>query len=84
VLSFGDVGRDSMRSASTYDDDLSLFKTFPVKQGLNVEFRAEAFNVFNLINYGVPDSNLADRTAGVVNSVATNPRELQFALKVHF
>jgi hypothetical protein len=84
VLSFGDVGRDSMRSAAKYDDDLSLFKTFPVKQGLNVEFRAEAFNVFNLINYGVPDSNLADRTAGVVNSVATSPRELQFALKVHF
>jgi Carboxypeptidase regulatory-like domain len=84
VLSYGNVGRNSMRASSTYNDDLSLFKSFPIKDAASVEFRAEAFNIFNIINYGVPDPNLGDPQAGVVSSVAGNPRQLQFALKVSF
>jgi hypothetical protein len=84
VLSYGDVTRNSMRSQATYNDDLSLFKTFPIKEQLNMEFRAEAFNVFNLINYGTPDSNLADPQVGTITSIAGNPRQLQFALKLNF
>lgn len=83
-LAFGSVGRDSIRSAPTYNDDLSLFKHFPIKNTLTVEFRAEAFNVFNLINYGTPDPNLGDKAAGTISGLAGNPRQLQFALKVTF
>ncbi len=83
-FSYGDVGRDSMRSSSTYDDDISLFRTFPFTESVSLQFRAEAFNVFNIINYGVPDSNLGDTTAGVVSSLVGTPRQLQFAVKLTF
>ncbi len=84
VLSYGNVGRNSLRSSSSYNDDLSIFKNFPIKDAASVEFRAEAFNVFNIINYGTPDPNLGDPQAGVVSGLSGNPRQLQFALKVSF
>jgi hypothetical protein len=83
-FSYGNVGRDSMRSSATYDDDVSVFRTFPFTESVSLQFRAEAFNVFNIINYGVPDSNLGDSTAGVVSSLVGTPRQLQFAVKLTF
>ncbi len=81
---FGNVGRDSLRAENDYDEDLSLFKTFPIKDTLSFELRAEAFNVLNITNYGTPDPNLGDASAGAVSSVANNPRQLQFAGKLRF
>ena len=83
-FSYGNVGRDTMRSSSTYDDDVSVFRTFPFTESVSVELRAEAFNVLNVINYGVPDSNLGDSTAGVVSNLVGTPRQLQFAAKLTF
>jgi hypothetical protein len=73
-----------MRGERYYNDDLSLFKSFPFGEARAVEFRAEAFNVFNIINYGIPDINVDDQTAGVISGIVGSPRQLQFALKVKF
>ena len=81
---FGNVGRNSMRAENDYDEDVSLFKTFPITELMKFELRAEAFNVLNITNYGTPDSNLGDASAGVVSSLANNPRQLQFAAKLRF
>ncbi len=81
---FGNVGRDSLRAENDYDEDVSLFKTFPIKESLSFELRAEAFNVLNITNYGTPDPNLGDTNAGVVSGIANNPRQLQFAGKLRF
>jgi hypothetical protein len=84
VLSFGNVGRNTMRGESYHNDDISLFKHFPIANKATVEFRAEAFNAFNIINYGTPDNNLGDKQAGTINGIAGLPRQFQFALKVSF
>ncbi len=85
VYSYGNVGRNSLRSASTYNDDFSVFRHFPIREQLTAEFRAEAFNVFNLQNLGVPDSNLEDTNGvGRITGTSGNPRQLQFALKIKF
>jgi hypothetical protein len=81
---FGNVGRNSLRAENDYNEDVSLFKTFPIKDSLSFELRAEAFNVLNITNYGTPDPNLGDSSAGVVSSIANNPRQLQFAGKLRF
>ena len=81
---FGNVGRDSLRGPSYYDEDVSLFKTFPIRDLASIEFRAEAFNVLNLTCYSTPDPNLGDQQAGSVSSLSGNPRQLQFALKLKF
>ena len=66
--------------------DTSVFKNFRVpflgEQGI-VQFRAEAFNLFNHANFGLPTSNMNSGSFGQISS-AYAPRILQFALKVNF
>lgn len=46
-LTFGDTARNFLRNPSHTNFDMALLKHFAIKEKLNVEFRAEAFNVFN-------------------------------------
>jgi hypothetical protein len=46
-LTFGDAGRNILRNPSRLNFDMGLFKKFYIKEDMNFEFRAEAFNVFN-------------------------------------
>ena len=76
--------------------DFSIIKNTSIKkisESLNVQFRAEAFNILNRANFNVPDygSGYADifdgtgalnPTAGLLTATTTDSREIQFALKV--
>ena len=48
--------------------DMSLFKNFPIREQLAINLRAEVFNVFNIQNYGPPDTNVIqqDPSAGTI------------------
>jgi hypothetical protein len=50
---------------------------------MNVQFRAEFFNVTNTPAFGLPTSNIQSSLAGRVLS-AGEPRDIQFALKLNF
>jgi hypothetical protein len=73
--------------------DFSIIKDFPLslREGMNLQFRAEFFNLFNhpqffmsgLGDYGLQDLNTPD-TFGVVNQQLNNPRLIQFALRLNF
>jgi len=88
TYSFGNTSRTlpDVRGPGTYNWDLSLFKNFRVSEGLNLQFRAEAFNLFNRVQFGLPDQNFANlgRGFGRITSQANSPRQMQFALKVLF
>jgi hypothetical protein len=66
--------------------NLSVFKTFHVHEGTNLEFRAESFNLTNTPSFANPDGGLSDSTFGEITGTKGNyvPRELQFALKLLF
>ena len=68
--------------------DLSLFRKFHLGLGENryFEFRAEAYNVFNNVIFGIPNNNLANPNPGQVTGVAgaSLPRQLQLGLKFYF
>jgi hypothetical protein len=68
--------------------DISLFRQFHLGLGETkyFEFRAEAYNVFNSIIFGYPNSNIDNVNAGQVTSAApaTLPRQLQMGLKFYF
>jgi hypothetical protein len=64
-------------------------KNVPVREDMRFEFRAEAFNVFNLANSSDPNSFFAPFTLGpggfgAISSTIGDPRELQLALKFYF
>jgi len=46
-LTFGDSGRNFLNSPSRLNFDMALFKSFPIHESISMQFRAEAFNVFN-------------------------------------
>jgi hypothetical protein len=81
---YGNCPRNVARAPGYSDLDLGVHKRFPLgfeKAGL--EFRAEAFDVFNRSNAQAPDSVATDPGYGVVNSYFPS-REVQLALKLIF
>jgi hypothetical protein len=66
--------------------NLSVFKTFPIRENVKLQFRTEAFNLTNTPSFANPDGGLGDGTFGEFTStrLGTTPRELQFALKLLF
>ncbi len=51
---------------------------------MTVSFRAEFFNIFNIQNYGAPDSLIGDPNAGRITSNVIPPRQIQFGLHLAF
>jgi hypothetical protein len=78
---FGDVGRNSLRQGGYKNLDFGVYKNTKITEKFELQFRAESFNLFNHPNWGVPVSTFGAAQYGQVLS-ATNPRYIQFALKL--
>jgi len=76
----------SARIPGTDNVTASLFKSFPLgfREGARIEFRLEAFNVLNHVQFGGPDSTLGDATFGRISSQANAPRQVQLGIKAYF
>lgn len=65
--------------------NMSLFKTFPLRESVRLEFRAEAFNATNTPHYAGPDTTVAGLQFGrVIRDQQNFPRSMQFALRLMF
>jgi hypothetical protein len=83
---WGNVSRNSERSNAFYQADLGLHKAFPLwSESSNFDFRAEAFNVLNKVNYAGPNTTwtTGSSTFGQITS-AFAARQLQLAAKIIF
>ena len=84
---FGTLGRDTFRGPAYHDFDIALIKDTPFghrgnAEFGNIEFRAEFFNIFNIVNFGLP-SNIVNGTGfGIISKTAGSSRQIQFSLKV--
>jgi hypothetical protein len=82
---FGSSGRNILRGPAESRFDLSLTKTFPIHEAVNLTFRAEAFKVFNNPIFSNPQSNISNSTFGKITStIDSTGRILQLALKLNF
>ena len=81
---WGNVGRNSMRSDWKRGLDFSIFREFPITENKRFEFRADAFNVTNTPVWGFPHSSVTDSNFGRIFGTNSTSRELQFALKLYF
>jgi hypothetical protein len=86
--SFGNLGRNVFRGPTVFNMDASMFKAFPLpREGWIVQARFEAFNVLNVQNWDVPSgTTIGNANAGQITALAagTNPRQLQFGLRLQF
>ncbi|PYP83995.1 MAG: hypothetical protein DMF61_21390 [Blastocatellia bacterium AA13] len=81
--SFGNAGRNILDGPGFYNVNASLVKNTTVKERFNIQFRAEAFNLFNHPNFDLPDNFVGSPTFGKILS-AQSPRHIQFGLKLLF
>src|SRR5262249_49424207 len=83
-FTFGDSGRNSLRSDGYANIDFSLLRQFPLGDRVRLEFRPEAFNLNKSGVFAVPGNAINALGFGGVTSTANAPRQLQVALKLQF
>ena len=81
---FGDSGRNILRGPRQRNLDLAVNKRFAVTERLGLEWRAEFFNLFNLVNFANPGGSVSASSYATIRSTTGNPRVIQFALKLAF
>ncbi len=82
------MGRNSVYGPHFFSGDLSLQKNFAVYESVVAQFRIDAYNGFNHINPGNPGTTQTGSDANITSepalNVYTNPRQLQFSVRVQF
>ena len=81
---YGDSGRGILYGPGHVNLDTSLSKRFTVIGRSNVEFRWDAFNLFNNPGFGFPNQNFDAPTAGRITTTVVDNRSMQFSLKFNF
>jgi len=84
---YGNLGRDTLIGPGLATWDLSFLKDTPLRERLNLQFRAELFNLLNRANFNTPNAIAftptgISPTAGVITSTSTSSRQVQFGLKL--
>jgi hypothetical protein len=86
---FGTIGRDAFRGPSFHQFDIALIKNTPLGRRGNgewgiLQFRAEFFNIFNIVNFGLPDNTVLGSGFGMISRTAGASRQIQFSLRLAF
>ena len=81
---FGNEQRNQLRGPGFKTLDLTLQRQFKFKR-FTASLRWDVFNVFNTVNFGLPNHNLADLTTfGTISSLSGDPRIMQLAARIVF
>lgn len=64
----GNLGRNALRAFGAVQWDFAVHRDFPLTERVDLQFRAEMFNILNHPNFGPPDSDLSHPQFGVANS----------------
>ena len=85
---FGTLGRNTFFGPAYYDFDYAVIKSTPfghrasgIEAG-DIQFRAEFFNLYNIVNMGLPANTLKGSGFGIISKTAGTSRQIQFSLKV--
>jgi hypothetical protein len=83
---FGNLGRNALRGFWQRRVDLSLAKTIPFGDSRNIELRWDIFNVFNTVNYALPNNVIGGSTTdfGKITDSVGGPRVMQLGARVRF
>jgi Carboxypeptidase regulatory-like domain len=88
---FGNLGRNIMRGPNHWQADVALVKKFPINERFSLDFRAEAFNLFNHPQLGDPNSNFSSPSFGSITTTVNNsatgngtPRRCEFSFRLNY
>jgi hypothetical protein len=86
---FGTLGRNTFRGPAFYNFDFALIKDTPIvrrgsSERTDLQFRAEFFNLFNIVNFGLPANIIKGTGFGEISRTAGTSRQIQLSLKLIF
>jgi hypothetical protein len=81
---FGNAGTGILFGPSSWYYDAAIYKNFPIREGMKVQFRTEMFNAFNHPNLANPATTLNGFNFGKITTKSLTPRVIQFALRFEF
>ncbi len=81
---FGNAGRNIARGPGYVAFDMSVQRRLPIAGRVAASLRWDVFNLFNRANFGNPNPDITSSTAGVISTLAGDPRVMQFSVRVHF
>jgi hypothetical protein len=80
----GNAGRNLVRGPGFINLDFSTFKSFQLREHIQLQMRFEFFNLTNTPHFGNPSSDLSSGEFGAITGTVGNPRIIQFAAKLNF
>jgi len=85
INTFGSMGRNDIRNPGVWNTDLTIARTFPIKERLRLQFRGEFYNLPNTSHFNGPAS--ANVTGGAnFMSIRSSfgERQIRFGLRVQW
>jgi hypothetical protein len=84
---FGAIGRNTFRGPGFHNLDIALIKDTPLArhggaERASLQFRAEIFNIFNIVNFGLPSNIVLGPGFGEISRTAGSSRQIQFSIKM--
>jgi hypothetical protein len=83
-VAFGALGRNTVIGPNQRRVDISVTKLTKLKEGVSLEFRAEAYNVSNTPTFRNPANDLSGGDFGEITRTRGGPRVIQLGLKLRF
>ncbi len=83
-FAFGNAGRNILVGDGLVNFDFALMRNIRYRENKTLQFRAESFNAFNHPNFALPVPTFDSARFGTVPSTSTDPRDIQFGVKIIF
>jgi hypothetical protein len=75
---------NTLRGPGQANWDMSLYKDFPIHENMAFNLRVEAFNLFNRVQFGNPNTSVGNTSIGQITTQLNNPRALQLSGRFNF
>jgi hypothetical protein len=84
AVRYGNVGRNSLRGPGSVNFDFSLFRTFRIVERVELQFRADAANLFNTPHFLEPNGDITSGDFLTITSANNDERQFRFGLRLAF
>ncbi len=84
AFQFGNLGRNVLRGPGFKNFDIGMFKNFQITERLRVQYRAEFFNLFNIVNFSNPGGSFGTPNFGRSTGTQNQQRSIQMGLKLYY
>ena len=84
LYTYGNAGRNTIIGPGVKNVDGGIYKNFKLTEALTLQFRAEAFNLFNHSDFAQPGQTLGTPQFGEITATSIDNREGQLALRLTF